>query len=494
MAFSHAIGRRIARAAAAAAIAASLAVPALAHAPVAEAGTRLCAATPFRADSAAHVFYRIPALVATTEGTLLAFAERRTSEAASSDTGDTSIVLARSTDRGCTWSAPSVVADHGTDTVGNPAPVVDTTTGRILLFSVDRPQGGTSLHGLHLQASTDDGRTFTPYADASRDLDGLAGWSGGLIGPGHAIQIRSGVYAGRIVVPIGYERNGKKGAYGIVSDDHGASWRIGYNALGGDTRLEGSIAALPDGRLWIAYREQSATTPIGRARIAGFSTDGGGSLQDGLAAGRAPHTIAVEGSSLALSGTHGGILLFSSPIDTDVGVRRDLGVFVSRGSTVGTAWSAPYAVRLEDTPASYSDLVQIDDDTIGVLFETGTRSWHEGVSFRSMSVAALLTRRKAVGSVAATVPSADLPAHGELHVHLRATVPGTTAPAGTFRVRLSRSGWSRTLTLPLVATNSGARVAVFSSLPPGRYTLHVQYVGTSNIRGAAAKDRIITVR
>ena len=50
--------------------------------------------------------YRIPALVVTNEGTLLAFCEGRES----GDTGDINLLMKRSEDNGMTWSNEQVVS------------------------------------------------------------------------------------------------------------------------------------------------------------------------------------------------------------------------------------------------------------------------------------------------------------------------------------------------------------------------------------------------
>src|SRR3954453_8157859 len=60
-----------------------------------------CRSTPFRTNIGKRVVYRIPAVVATNRGTVLAFAERRRSTSPAADTGNTEVVVARSTDRGC---------------------------------------------------------------------------------------------------------------------------------------------------------------------------------------------------------------------------------------------------------------------------------------------------------------------------------------------------------------------------------------------------------
>lgn len=78
-----------------------------------------------------YACFRIPAIVRSTDGTLLAFAEGRVLNCG--DSADIDIVLKRSTDGGRTWGPLQVVNEGGGDTHGNPAPVVDQETGRVLL-------------------------------------------------------------------------------------------------------------------------------------------------------------------------------------------------------------------------------------------------------------------------------------------------------------------------------------------------------------------------
>ena len=77
-----------------------------------------------------HTF-RIPAIIATKKGTLLAFCEGRKNSR--SDTGDIDLVYRRSVDGGKTWSKLKVLWDDGPNTAGNPCPVVDQSNGRIWL-------------------------------------------------------------------------------------------------------------------------------------------------------------------------------------------------------------------------------------------------------------------------------------------------------------------------------------------------------------------------
>lgn len=77
----------------------------------------------FRSGTDGYNTFRIPAIIATRKGTLLAFAEGRKNS--SSDTGDIDMVMKRSEDNGKTWSKLEVLRDDGINVCGNPAPVID---------------------------------------------------------------------------------------------------------------------------------------------------------------------------------------------------------------------------------------------------------------------------------------------------------------------------------------------------------------------------------
>jgi sialidase-1 len=78
---------------------------------------------------------------------------------------------------------------------------------------------------------------------------------------------------------------GRYGAYGIYSDDHGATWHTGFDQQDTSGRvkfLEGTIAELPTGDLFISFRllrdgARAGTAPA-RPRQYAVSKDGGGSL------------------------------------------------------------------------------------------------------------------------------------------------------------------------------------------------------------------------
>lgn len=332
--------------------------------------------TVFRKGADGYHTFRIPALVRTPEGTLLAFAEARRDGAG--DAGEIDLVLRRSVDGGRTWGALELVGSDPPHTIGNPAPVVDPATGDVVLVSV-RTAGWAAEHLLlagevaaadgrrvRVQRGTDDGRSWTAPVDITDDVK-RPDWRWYATGPGHAIALRSG----RLVVPANHSNgDGKYGGHALLSDDGGRSWRIGAEQPG-DERIEANettAAELPDGRVYFSTRNQAKG---GATRARAVSTDGGETFGqpytpiDGLA------MPVVQGSLLA---TEAG-LLFAAPSDPER--RRRLAVRFSTDD--GSTWRE-LAVASEG-PAAYSDLVDLGDASVGVLYETGVDGPYEELRF-----------------------------------------------------------------------------------------------------------------
>ncbi len=373
---------------------------------------------PFRAGSEGYASFRIPAVVitgaaasdgtttapdpgsgTTAPGTLLAFAEGRVHSAA--DHGDIDIVLKRSTDGGRTWGPLRTVARNGTDTAGNPAPVV-LDGGRIVLVHVrsaatateDRIRRGlvsaADARRVWVQHSDDDGTTWSEPREIT-DQAKRSNWRWYATTPGHALQLRHGPHAGRLVVPANHSiaptfsgDDGTEGRYNgghvLLSDDDGANWRIGYldsNPNGYINANETTAAELPDGTLYFNTRNDSPA-PGNRADAHSAPADAGERLirpfrpQAGLTG------PVVEGSVLHLG--EPDVLLFSGPADPDA--RALMTVRASRDR--GLTWYPAHTV--DGLPAAYSDLVRIDPATVGLLYETGDFSAYATLTFRRIPV------------------------------------------------------------------------------------------------------------
>ena len=310
--------------------------------------------------------YRIPALAVTRDGTLLAFAEAR--HEGPGDAGDIDLVVRRSTDAGRSWSASTTVWDDGPNTCGNPAPVVDAETGRVVLpmtWNHGRDLERDIIAGrsreprrTYVTTSDDDGKNWAP----PRELPGLRRpqWGWYATGPGNGIQIVRGRYKGRIVVPANHSDRTSEGhfyrAHVICSDDAGESWSLG--GIAGPATNESAVAELDDGSLLLNMRSYA-----GRNRRAlSVSRDGGATWS-------APklHEALVEpvcqASMIRVDAGATGSLLFSNP-ESETARER---LTVRASADGGATWHRTNVVY--PGSAAYSSMAVLADGRIGILFE-----------------------------------------------------------------------------------------------------------------------------
>jgi len=323
----------------------------------------------YRAGEGAHT-YRIPALVVTDAGTLLAFAEAR--RAGKSDTGDIDLVVRRSTDGGDTWGEAITVWDDGGNTCGNPTPVVDGNTGRILLpmtwnLGNDGERdiiAGTSANPRrpYLTYSDDDGRTWAPALALPELRQPHWGWYA--TGPGNAIQVGRGAFRGRIVVPANHSDT-QSGAghyyrsHVVFSDDGGASWSLGGTA--GPATNESAVIERADGSLMLNMRSYAGRN----RRAVSVSTDGGVSwsvpvLDDALVEPVCQASMVRDDRSHVASATPR--ILFVNPAST---MRERLTLRVSTDD--GRSWGDETVVY--PGSAAYSSISVLPDGRVGILFE-----------------------------------------------------------------------------------------------------------------------------
>lgn len=305
---------------------------------------------------------RVPSVIVTDKGTLLAFCEGRQSW---KDKVDIDIVMKRSTDRGRSWSDMQVLVKAGVKAAMNPTPVQDRNTGRIFVVYELFPENyNSSIRGLGPDSATDwviysddDGQTWTDPIEITPMTKDPA-WSTIAHGPGVGIQTRSG----RLIIPGNCGMEEGSYAYVIYSDDHGKTWQIGGKT--GPHMDEVQVVELTNGDLMMnirSYRKKNC-------RAIAFSKDGGLTWCDPVDEPQLPCPV-CQASVLRYTCTpqyDKNRLLFSNPADE----KKRINLTVRLSYDEGKTW--PIARQITSLASGYSCLVVLDDGTIGVLYETST--------------------------------------------------------------------------------------------------------------------------
>jgi sialidase-1 len=329
--------------------------------------------------------YRIPGMVVTTQGTILAYCEARRND--SKDWGEIEIHLRRSTDGGKTWLPSQHIAHHGSriegnprnptggereQTVNNPVAIVDRQTGAIeLLYCVNYAR-------CFYMRSTDDGETWSEPEEMTACFEPFRShydWKVIATGPGHGIQTRTG----RLVVPIwlaygGIGDHAPSACGTIYSDDHGKTWTAGDVAIPNEGNFgvpnESIVASLSDGRVMMISRNVSRPN----RKLVTISPDGATSWSAPRFHDELWEPICM--ASLIDHPSAPGTLIFSNPHSlargrdgaeepAGRGKRRNLTIKLSRDD--GKTW--PIQKTLDEGPSAYSDLAILPDGTILCLYE-----------------------------------------------------------------------------------------------------------------------------
>ncbi|WP_083505471.1 sialidase family protein [Pedobacter ginsenosidimutans] len=338
----------------------------------------------FKAGENGYACFRIPALIRTQNGSLLAFAEARKNNCG--DSGDIDLVVKRSLDKGKTWTGLQLVWSDSTNTCGNPVPIQDQTTGNIILISTwnlgtdheKQIMDGSSKDGRHVYmlSSGDNGKTWSAATEITAQVK-KTGWTWYATGPCHGLQVLKGKYAGRLVVPINHVETGtnQNFAHTIYSDDHGKSWNLGNNTPQ-DKMNETTLAEISKGRLMLNMRNSDRTI---KTRHTAISKDGGQNWANVQIDTTLIEPI-CQGSLLShFYRNNKPTLLFSNPANTKL--RANLTLRLSKND--GKTWK--YNMVLHPGPSAYSDIAVIDKQIIGCFFEAGYAKPYEGIVFKAVN-------------------------------------------------------------------------------------------------------------
>lgn len=335
----------------------------------------------FESGAEGYQCFRIPAMLTTTQGTVLAFAEGR--KKGCSDTGDIDLVMRYSKDQGKTWSKHMVIWDDGENVCGNPAPVVDDATGTIHLLStwnLGKDHEGEIIDGtsedtrrIFVMSSADEGLTWTEPREITTSVK-REDWTWYATGPCHGIQLKQGKHRGRLLIPCDHIEAATKKYYShtIYSDDQGITWKLGGRTPQ-DQVNECTLAELSDGRIILNMRNYDRTQ---KNRKIAYSEDGGLTWGD-IDSDETLIEPICQASMLMVSSEKEKtpLLLFLNPADKKHRQRMCLRSSMDDGAS----WKA--SLVLHKGPGAYSDLTQLSNGNIACLYEAGLSNPYQGIVF-----------------------------------------------------------------------------------------------------------------
>ncbi len=343
--------------------------------------------------------YRIPGIITSNHGTLVAFCDGRMKKAGDPP-NDIDLVMKRSVDGGKTWGPLRTLVDNGAGAVADSCGLVDRQTGTLWIFSVYAPEGVGSANaadgvtGATFQfkgiKSDDDGLTWSRPIDFTPMVK-QPGWAAGSTGVGSGIQMRNG----RLVLPR-YNADYREprttpttsNSFVCYSDDHGKTWTMGALAVFKGGTNECQVAELTDGSLLLNMRGLT-----GNLRKVARSRDGGATWSEvaedpALIEPRCQGSLQLYTDTLTRDKNR---LLFANPASME---RRNMAVRISYDE--GHTWSA--AKSLHAGPAAYSCLTVLPDLTAGCLYECGEKGAYEKITFARFNVEWLTDGKDAIAA------------------------------------------------------------------------------------------------
>ncbi len=334
--------------------------------------------------------YRIPSIVCTNSGVLLAFAEGRANLL---DHSENDIVLKRSTDHGKTWDNLIVVDEDGENALNNPQAVVR-EDGRIILMYQRYAKGFAekkAMPGLDgericktLQVhSDDDGLNWSEPRDITTQVKRAEATSVAS-GPGVGIELKNSKHKGRLVMPFNQGSWGKWYTYMVYSDDGGETWMKGELApLKSKTKgwaNEVQVVELSTGQLMLNARSEKGM----RKRKIAYSEDGGQTWSE-VVNEKQLLEPECQGSLLRYSfDGENGTILFANPRHRTRRLRGTIYASTDDGKT----WAHRKTVYKEGF--AYSSMTVLPNGEIGLLFE---KDGYESISFMTVKLEAILNQK-----------------------------------------------------------------------------------------------------
>ena len=349
---------------------------------------------------------RIPGLVTTNKGTLIATFDARRDSGRDLQ-GNIDIGIHRSEDGGNTWKSLQIAMDMGEwgglpekfNGVSDACILVDKNSNAIYIAglwmhgvineegkwlenltneSADwnhqwKTKGSQPGFGVKetsqfmIVKSTDDGKTWSKPINLTKMIKKEEWW---LLAPapGHGITLKDGT----LVFPTqGRDKKGKGFSNITYSKDHGKTWKTS-NPASIESTTENMAAELEDGSILLTMRSgANKGRMVGNGRIMSITKDLGETwsvhptsrnalIEPGCMASLIRHDYIQDGKQKSL-------LLFSNP-DSKTTRNR---ISIKQSLDNGMSWPSNKVIRLDDfSGRGYSCLTSVNKETIGIFYES----------------------------------------------------------------------------------------------------------------------------
>ncbi|MFC6233232.1 exo-alpha-sialidase [Paenibacillus allorhizosphaerae] len=323
----------------------------------------------FEPGEGGYPVFRIPGIVITKSGILIAYTEARSTP---SDWANIDLVMKRSTDGGKTWEPLQVLVHNSHSesvTYNNPLMIAEKDNEAVhYLYCKNYHEvfyTKSSNGGLDWSSPVNITPTFNRFRDEGQ-LPKPYQWKVVATGPGHGIELRNG----RLLVPVWLANGETDRSHGpsviatVFSDDKGASWHAGeiiYNTPDVENPNETTAVELDEGSVMLNIRNNSSRRAIAVSRdgAQGWSVP---KLNEALID---PKNFGSSARySFSAEDGHSRILFINA---NDVEHRRNITLKMSEDE--GLTWK--YVKVIQPDQGAYSDIAISPKKTIHALYEQG---------------------------------------------------------------------------------------------------------------------------
>ncbi|MES2416693.1 MAG: exo-alpha-sialidase [Bacteroidota bacterium] len=322
--------------------------------------------------------YRIPGIITTDKGTLIAVYDNRYVNSADLP-ANIDVAMSRSNDGGKTWQAMKVIMDMGIPNdqngIGDPSILFDPVTHKIWVAAL-WSKGNHSIAGsgpgllpdetgqLILVNSSDDGLTWSAPINITTQVKNPL-WKILFQGPGNGIAMQDGT----LVFPAQYwDALNMPYSTFIYSKDQGLTWKRASAQGPKSNTTESQVVETTAGTLMLnmrdnrgGFRSVATTNDLGDNWV--IHPTSYQALVDPVCMG------SLIKARVKVNGALKDVLFFSNPNSNS----SRSNITIKASLDMGLTWQATNQLLIDSRSTyGYSSLTKIDDQTIGILYE-GTR-------------------------------------------------------------------------------------------------------------------------